>query len=227
MRLCARPWSRLRSRLSPPDKPAPGRRPRRPAESRGNGKRVLAQRARVVCSEPCALALRDRLVTAGELTREAVASGQVQVGPDPFGNHMLVLLEDPAQPVIFSGEYLSGEATRCGVCGSPCAAAPNLSGRELRIPTAAGEALRERVLGLTVLQLRSVAELLSFYVETIEPRPESNESPPTEMQAICLDVRMAHEAVARRLEDDLEARQEFHRSGSSPDKPRGEGRWEC
>ena len=53
------------------------------------------------------------------------------------------------------------------MCGSPCVAAPNLSGRELWIPTAAGEALRQRVLGLTELQLQSVAELLSFYIETI------------------------------------------------------------
>ena len=60
---------------------------------------------------------------------------------------MVALLEDPAQPVIFPGEYLSGEATRCGVCGSPCAAAPNLSGRELRIPTAAGGSLEGASVG--------------------------------------------------------------------------------
>ena len=174
-----------------------------------------------MCSEPCALALRDQLVEAGNLTREAVASGQAQVGPDPFGNHVLVLLEDPAQPVTFSEEYLSGAVKRCGVCGSPCAAAPNLSGRELRIPTAAGEALRERVLSLMVLQLRSVAELLRFYIETIEPWPEDIEAPPTEMQAIWLDVEMAHETVARRMEDDLEVRQEFHRAVSRPDEARG------
>ena len=186
-----------------------GKEARRPRKSQGNGKRNLAQIAHVVCSNTCALTLRGQLLRAGDLTRAEVESGQVEFGPDPFGNHVLVLLENPAQPVIFPEEYLSGAVTHCGVCGSPCAVPPNLSGkagrgtpptRELRTPTAAGEALRERVLSLTGLQLRSAAELLCFYVETVEPWPEDDEAPLTEIHQSWVVVQRGYEAIARRME---------------------------
>ena len=174
----------------------------RPGKSRGNGKRDIAQRAHVVCRKACAVALRDQLLESGDLTRGG-RKRQVQFGSDPFGNHVLVLLKDPIQPVIFPEEYLSGGLPHCGACGSLHAVPPNLPGGELRIPTTAGEALREGVLGLTVLQLLATAELLAFCIERSEPWSEDNEEPLTEIHESWVVVQRGYEAISRAVERGL------------------------
>ena len=190
----------------------PGTGNKRPEKGREKEQRYLPQPAQLahrVCSEVCALELRDRLLAAGELTREQVESGQVQVGPDLFGNYVLVLLEDPDRPALLWEGYPSGAPANCDVCGSLCESPPTLSGEEGRdSPPGSGrrcldpgeESMRERVLGLAALQLWATVELLRFYVETLDPWPEDIEAPPTELQEIWMEVQTAHETVVRRME---------------------------
>ena len=56
------------------------------------------------------------------------------------------------------------------------------------------------MLGLTGLQLRAAAELLRFYVETIEPWPEDDEAPLTEIHKSWLRVHPGYEAISRAVE---------------------------
>ena len=194
------------------------------SQGREKEKRYLPQLALMahrVCSEACALELRDRLLAAGELTREQVESGQVQVGPDIFGNYVLVLLEDPSRPGLFWEGYPSGAPANCGVCGSRCKSLPALSEEEGR-ESAPGngrrsldpdeESKRERVLALVALQLRAAAELLRFYVETLDPWQQDDiQAPPTELQEIWMEVQTAHEVVVRRMEEAPATRgRDFH-----------------
>ena len=191
------------------------------SQGRQKEKRYLPQLALMahrVCSEPCALALRDRMLAAGELTLEQVERGQVQVGPDIFGSYVLVLREDPDRPALFWEGYPTGAPENCGVCGSVCKGWP-ASWEEEEAASGDGspsldsgeESKRERVLGLVALQLRSAAELLRFYVETLDPWRMDIEVPPTELQEIWMEVQTAHEVVRRRMEEAPPARgHEFH-----------------
>lgn len=180
----------------------------------------LALMAHRVCSEACALELRDQLLAAGELTREQVESDQVQVGPDPYGNYVLVLLEDPDRTALLWEGYPSGAPANCGVCGSLCKGRAALSeeggggsapGNGRRSLGAGEESKRERVLALVALQLRAAAELLRFYVETLDPWQQDIQAPPTELQEIWMEVQTAHEVVVRRMEEGPPRRElDFH-----------------
>ena len=108
----------------------------------------------------------------GDLTREQVESGQVQAGPDLFGNYVLVLLEDPDRPAHLVGGvsvWRAGELRGVRIAvqeptdslggGRAGLLRPGVGGRSL---DPGEESMRERVLGLAALQLWATAELLRF-----------------------------------------------------------------
>lgn len=179
------------------------------SQGREKEKRYLPQQAQLVhrvCREACALELRDRLLAAGDLTFEQVESGRVQVGPDIFGNYVLVLLEDPDRTALFWEGYPSGAPANCGVCGTRCKSLPDFPeeegggsepGNGHRSLDPREESMRERVLGLVALQLRATAELLRFYVEMLDPWSEDLEAPLTELQEIWIEVQTAQDTVLR------------------------------
>ena len=75
----------------------------------------------ILCSKQCAMSLLDGLVEKDIVEDVTVREGVSRLTPDPFGNYLVTLhLGDSSAPSVPPEEYLCGEPTYCGACGSLC-----------------------------------------------------------------------------------------------------------
>ena len=93
-------------------------------------KRNISQVGHVLCTRACAFALQDQLVAGRVISEEDARRNKAGLRPDAFGNYLFIIRFDRTSPPILPKEYLAGEPTHCGVCGSLCGGPGSGSGSD-------------------------------------------------------------------------------------------------